>query len=60
MNITKKKPTHRHREQASGHQWGEGRGRGKTGVKYFKKRVIMELDEIMCVILLKTLKHYRI
>ena len=27
-NITKKKQTHRYREQISGYQWGEGRGRG--------------------------------
>ena len=29
VNITKKKQTHRHREQTSGYQWGEGRGEGK-------------------------------
>ena len=32
VNITKKKQTHRYREQTSGDQWGEGRGRGKIGV----------------------------
>ena len=26
MNKTKKKQIHRHREQTSGQQWGEGRG----------------------------------
>ena len=31
MNITKQKQTHRYREQTGGHQWGEGRGRGKVG-----------------------------
>ena len=31
MNITKKKETHRYREQTSGYQWGEGRGEGKKG-----------------------------
>ena len=30
-DITKKKQTHRCREQTSGYQWGEGRGRGNTG-----------------------------
>ena len=40
MNITKKKQTHRHREQASGYQWGEGRregqysGKGLRGTNY--------------------------
>ena len=29
VNITKKKQTHRYREQASGHQWGEGREAGQ-------------------------------
>ena len=29
MNITKKKQTHRYREQTSGYHWGEGRGEGK-------------------------------
>ena len=31
VNITKKKQTHRYREQTSGYQWGEGRG-GNIGV----------------------------
>ena len=37
VNITKKKQTHRYREQTSGYQWGErsgegkGRGRGLRG-----------------------------
>ena len=31
MNITKKKQTHRNREQTSGYQWGEGRGKGPYG-----------------------------
>ena len=29
VNITKKKQTHRYREQASGYQWGEGKGEGE-------------------------------
>ena len=28
VNITKKKQTHRYREQTSGYQWGEGKGEG--------------------------------
>ena len=32
VNITKKKQTHRRREQTSGYQWGEGRGRRNLGV----------------------------
>ena len=31
VNITKKKQTHRYREQTSGYQWGEA-GRGNIGV----------------------------
>ena len=40
VNGTKKKQTHRYREQTSGYQWGEGRkegqyrGRGLRGTKY--------------------------
>ena len=40
VNITKKKQTHRYREQTSGYQWGEGRGerqdrgRGLRGTNY--------------------------
>ena len=32
MYVTKQKQTHRFRKQASGYQWGDGRGRDKTGV----------------------------
>ena len=32
VNITKKKQIHRYREQTSGYQWGQGRGRGNIGV----------------------------
>ena len=37
MNITKKKQTHRYREQTSGYQWWEGqnRGRGVRGTDYY-------------------------
>ena len=40
VNITKKKQTHRYREQTSGYRWGEGRGerqcrgRGLRGTNY--------------------------
>ena len=33
VNTTKKKQTHRYREQTSGYQCGKGRGRGKTGIR---------------------------
>ena len=32
VNKTKKKQIHRYREQTSGYQWGEGKGRGNIGV----------------------------
>ena len=32
VNITKKKQTHRYREQTSGYQWRQGRGRGNIRV----------------------------
>ena len=59
MNKTKQKQTHRYREQTSGYQWREGRGKGNTGVGENRK-VIMGLYEIMCVKLVKIIKHYRI
>ena len=31
VNITKEEQIHRYREQISGHQWGEERGRTKIG-----------------------------
>ena len=61
MNITEQKQTHRCREQTSGYQWGEGGGKGQyRSWKFFFKWVIMGLYEIMCVKLLKIVKHYRI
>ena len=33
VNITKRKQTHRYREQISGYQWGEGRGGEQDGSK---------------------------
>ena len=32
VNKTKKKETQGYREQTNGYQWGEGRGKGKTGI----------------------------
>ena len=32
VNITKTKQTQRYKEQTSGYRWGEGRGKGNTGV----------------------------
>ena len=32
VNKTKKKQTHRYREQTSGYQWGRGKGGGTIGV----------------------------
>ena len=58
VNKTKKKQIHRYREQTSGYQWGEGKGRGNIGVG--GRQDIMELYEIMCVKVLKIVKHYRI
>ena len=33
INITKRKQTHRYREQTRGYQWGEGRGRCHIGIE---------------------------
>ena len=58
INITKRKQTHKCREQISGYQWGKEEGKGS--IRVGGKRVIMGLYEIMCVKLLKIVKHYRI
>ena len=60
LNKMIKKQTHRYREQTSGYQWGEERREGQHRGKGFKKRVIMGLNEIMCVKLWKIVKHCRI
>ena len=52
MNKTKKKQTHRYREQTSGYQWGDEQGMANRG-RERKVRVIMELYEITCVKFLK-------
>ena len=36
VNITKKKQTHKYREQTTGYQWGEGRGRRGVGSGKYK------------------------
>ena len=36
MNITKKKQTHRYREQTSDYHWGEARGEGQDGCRGLK------------------------
>ena len=59
VNNIKKKQTDKYREQTSGYQWREGKG-GTIGIGIGKKRVIMGLHEIVCVKLLKIVKHYRI
>ena len=61
VNKTKKKQTHRNRELTNGYQWGDERQEGQyrdRGKKEFI--IIMGLYEIMCVKLLKIVKHYRI
>ena len=40
VNITKKKQTSRYREQTSGYQWGEKRGRGNIGVRNYEVQTI--------------------
>ena len=41
VNIRKKKQTHKYRDQASGYQWGEGKGegqyrnRGSRGINHY-------------------------
>lgn len=55
-----KKQINRWRGQTSGYLWGEGREEGQyRGEGLGGKKVIMGLYEIMCVKLLKTVKHYR-
>jgi len=54
VNKTKKKQTHRYREQASGYQWGEeGEGQYTGG----GKRVIMKIYKIIGMKLLKIVNH---
>ena len=47
VNITKKKQTHRYREQTSGYQWEEGRGR-ELGSNRYKLSGIKEATRIHC------------
>ena len=43
MNITKKKQTHRSREQTSGYQWREGRWEGQAGVAESEVQTIIRI-----------------
>ena len=42
VNITKRKKTHGYREQTSGYQWEEGRGRGIIGVEDWEVQTIRD------------------
>ena len=46
MYITKQEQTHRYREQTTGYQWGEGRGRGRYGwgMKRYKLLCIKDIS----------------
>ena len=57
MNRTKKKQTHRYREQTNSYRWEEGGGGARWGRG---KSVIIKLYEIMYANLLRIVKHYRI
>ena len=59
VNKIKKKQAHKYREQTSGYHWEGGKGTMK-GERKREKRVIMRLYEIMCVNILKIVKHHRI
>ena len=58
VNKTKKKQTHRNREETSVYQWGEERGVGHKGVG--GKKGYYGLYEVIYMKLLKIVKHYRI
>ena len=45
MNITKKKQTHRYREQTNGYQWGDRRGGAIQGTGS-KKHKLLRIKEI--------------
>ena len=50
MNITKKKQTHRYREQLSSYQWGEGKGgEGNivVGIKRYKLMYKISYKDIL-------------
>ena len=41
VNITKKKQTHRYREEISGYQWGEGKDEGRYRSKLLKVQTVL-------------------
>ena len=47
MNITKKKQTHRYREQTSGYQWEEERAKGKAG-DLEVQNIIYKINKLQC------------
>ena len=59
MNKTKKKNTHRYRDETSGYQWEDGRGRDSIGLGG-EKRFLWDYMKSSTVKILKIVKHYRI
>ena len=50
MSITKKKQTHRYKEQTSGYQWGERRGEGQnrgTGLRGTDMHKVKKLQAVL-------------
>ena len=47
MTITKRKQTHRHREQTSGYQWEEERVKGKAG-DLEVQNIIYKINKVQC------------
>ena len=58
VNKTKKNQTHSYREKTSGYQCGEERGEGLYSGR--EKKGYHGLCDVMCVKLLKFVRHYRI
>ena len=47
MTITKRKQTHRYREQTSGYQWEEERVKGKAG-DLEVQNIIYKINKLQC------------
>ena len=47
VTITKRKQTHRYREQTSGYQWKEERAKGKAG-DLEVKNIIYKINKLQC------------